>query len=71
MFATAAVCKATVRATTATKIVTLTMSGIANAYAMAHSADGLILQAACVAAGFAVPGLIALATFTLGKAVRT
>jgi hypothetical protein len=70
LFATAAVAKATRAATTATKVLTLTMSGIANAFAMAHTADGLILQAACIAAGFAIPGLIALATFTLGRAVR-
>jgi hypothetical protein len=70
LFATAAVGRATQRATTATKVITLAMSGIANAYAMAHTADGLVLQIACVVAGFAVPALIALATYTLGKAVR-
>lgn len=70
LFATAAVSRATFRATAATKVLTLAMSGIANAYAMAHTADGWIMQAACIAAGFAIPGLIALATFTLGKAVR-
>jgi len=37
---------------------------------MAHTADGWIAQAACIVAGCAVPGLIALATMTLGKAVR-
>jgi hypothetical protein len=41
-----------------------------NSFAMAHGADGVILQAARVAAGCAVPALIALTTFTLGKAVR-
>jgi hypothetical protein len=70
LFAAAAVTKATHKATTATKIITLTMSGIANAYAMAHTADGPIMQGACIAAGFAIPTLIALATYTLGKAVR-
>jgi hypothetical protein len=70
LFATAAVSKATHRATTATKVITLAMSGIANAYAMAHTADGTIMQSACIVAGFAIPGLVALATFTLGKAVR-
>ena len=71
LFATAAVSRATHRATTATKVITLAMSGIANAYAMAHTADGMILQGACIAAGFAIPLLIALATYTLGKAVRS
>jgi hypothetical protein len=70
LFATAPVAEATHRATTATKVITLTMSGIANAYAMAHGADGPIMQGACIAAGFAIPTLIALATYTLGKAVR-
>lgn len=71
LFATAAVAKATHRATLATKLITLSMSGIANAFAMAHGAETQILQAACIAAGFAVPSLIALATYTLGKAVRS
>lgn len=70
LFCTAAVGRETRRATTSTKIVTLGMSGVANAYAMAHSAEGMILQAACIVAGFAIPALVALATFTLGKAVR-
>src|SRR5215831_7599531 len=68
LFATAAVGKATHRATTATKVITLAMSGIANTYAMAHTAEGMIMQGACVVAGFAIPGLVALATYTLGKA---
>jgi hypothetical protein len=70
LFCTAAIGRETKRATTITKVITLAMSGIANAYAMAHGADGLVMQGACVAVGFAVPALIALATFTLGKAVR-
>lgn len=70
LFATAAVSRETWRATMATKVVTLGMSGIANAYAMAHGADGTIMQGACVAAGFAIPALVALATYTLGRAVR-
>jgi hypothetical protein len=70
LFATAAVSRATRRATTATKIITLSMSGIANAYAMAHTAEGMVMQGACVAAGFAIPALVALSTYTLGKAVR-
>jgi hypothetical protein len=70
LFATLAVSKATHRATTATKIITLLMSAVANAYAMAHTAEGIIMQGACVVAGFAIPGLVALATYTLGKAVR-
>ncbi len=52
--------KATHKATTATKVITLTTSGLGNAYAIAHTADGMIMQAACVVAGFAVPALIAL-----------
>jgi hypothetical protein len=44
LFATAAVSRATRRATTATKIITLSMSGIANAYAMAHTAEGMVMQ---------------------------
>jgi hypothetical protein len=70
LFATAAVMRATGRATTATKIITLVLSAVANSWAMAHTADGWIAQAACIVAGCAVPGLIALATMTLGKAVR-
>jgi hypothetical protein len=70
LFASAAVAEATHKATTATKIITLTMSGIANAYALARGADGQIMQGACILAGFAIPTLIALATYTLGKAVR-
>jgi hypothetical protein len=30
----------------------------------------MVMVGACVVAGFAIPGLIAFATFTLGKAVR-
>jgi hypothetical protein len=30
----------------------------------------MVLQGACVAAGFAIPALVALSTYTLGKAVR-
>jgi hypothetical protein len=71
LFATAAVARATWRATAATKIMTLTMSGVANAFAMAHTADGWIMQGACIVAGFSIPALVALATYTLGKAVRT
>ena len=70
LFCTAAIARETRWAVTSTKVVTLAMSGIANAYAMAHQAAGLIMQAACVAAGFAVPALVAMATSTLGKAVR-
>jgi hypothetical protein len=70
LFCTAAVSRATQRATTATKVITLVMSGVANAYAMAHTAENAVLAGACVAAGCAVPGLIALATYTLGRAVR-
>jgi hypothetical protein len=70
LFASAAVARATGRATTATKVITLALSAVANSWAMAHDADGTIMQAACVVAGCAVPGLIALATYTLGKAVR-
>jgi hypothetical protein len=70
LFATAAVARATGKATTATKVITLAMSGIANAYAMASHAEGQVMQAACIAAGFAIPALIALSTFTLGRAVR-
>jgi hypothetical protein len=70
LFASAAVSEATRRATAATKVVTLAMSAVANAYAMAHTVDNPIMQAACIAAGCAIPGLVALATFTLGKAVR-
>jgi hypothetical protein len=71
LFATAAVAKATHRATTATKAITLVMSAVANSWAMAHGADGLVMQGACVVAGCSVPALIALATYTLGKAVRS
>jgi hypothetical protein len=71
LFATASVVKGTWRATTATKVITLSMSGIANAYAMSHNADGLIMQIACILAGFAIPALIALATYTLSRAVRS
>jgi hypothetical protein len=70
LFATAAVVRETTRVTTATKIITLALSAVANSWAMAHTADGWVAQAACVVAGCAVPGLIALATMTLGKAVR-
>lgn len=71
LFAAAAVARSTHRATMTTKVITLTMSGVANAYAMAHTADNVVMQVACVLAGFAVPTLIALATYTLGKAIRT
>jgi hypothetical protein len=37
---------------------------------MAHSADGMVMQGACIFAGFSIPALVALATYTLGKAVR-
>jgi hypothetical protein len=70
LFASAAVVKATARATATTKVITLTMSAVANSYAMAHAADGLIMQIACIIAGCSVPALIALATYTLGKAAR-
>jgi hypothetical protein len=70
LFATAAVSRATHRATAATKAITLVMSAVANSWAMAHGADGAVMQAACVVAGCSVPALIALATYTLGKAVR-
>jgi hypothetical protein len=70
LFATAAVARATNKATIATKAITLGMSAVANSWAMAHTAEGTVMQAACVAAGCAVPMLIALATYTLGKAVR-
>ena len=70
LFATAAVARATARATAATKVITLVMSAVANSYAMAHTVDGLVLQAACIIAGCSVPALIVLATFTLGKAAR-
>jgi hypothetical protein len=70
IFCTAAVSKATHRATVATRVITLAMSGIANAYAMAHSADNVVMAGACVVAGFAIPALVALSTFTLSKAVR-
>jgi hypothetical protein len=70
LFATAAVVRATHRATMATKLITLGMSAVANSWAMAHGADGTVMQAACIVAGCSVPALIALATYTLGKAVR-
>jgi hypothetical protein len=70
LFATAAVSKATCRATTATKVITLAMSAVANSWAMAHTADNVVMAGACVVAGIAIPALIALATFTLGKTVR-
>jgi hypothetical protein len=59
-----------VRATSATKVFTLAMSAVANSWAMAHTADNMVMGGACVVAGVAIPALIALATFTLGKAVR-
>jgi hypothetical protein len=70
LFSSAAISRETWKATTTTKVLTLAMSGVANAYALASQAEGLVMQAACVAAGFAVPALIALSTFTLGKAMR-
>jgi hypothetical protein len=70
LFATAAVARATARATLTTKVITLFMSAVANSYAMAHDAAGLVMQVACVIAGCSVPALIALATYTLGKAAR-
>lgn len=71
LFASAAIARETHRATMATKVLTLGMSGVANAYAMASHQTNPYLQAACIFAGFSIPGLIALATFTLGRAVRT
>lgn len=71
LFASAAVVRETHRATMATKVLTLGMSGVANAYAMASHQTNPYLQAACIFAGFSIPGLIALATYTLGKAVRS
>jgi hypothetical protein len=71
LFASAAVARATSYATIATKVITLGMSAVANSWAMSHGAEGTVMQAACVAAGCAVPALIALATYTLGKAVRS
>jgi hypothetical protein len=70
LFASETVAKATRNATTCTKIVTLVMSAVANSYAMAHTADGALMQGACIAAGCAIPALIAMATFTLGRAAR-
>jgi hypothetical protein len=70
LFATAAVANATHKATMTTKAITLLMSAVANSWAMAHGADGMVMQGACVVAGCSVPALIALATYTLGKAVR-
>jgi hypothetical protein len=45
------------------------MSAVANSWAMAHTADDAVMAGACVVAGVAIPALIALGTFTLGKAV--
>jgi hypothetical protein len=70
LFATAAVARVTHRATAATKIITLVMSAVANSWAMAHTQDDPILQGACIAAGCAIPALVALATYTLGKSMR-
>jgi hypothetical protein len=70
LFVSEAVARATRGATTCTKAVTLVMSAVANSYAMAATADGLVLQVACILAGCAIPALIAMATFTLGRAVR-
>src|SRR5215472_2142622 len=55
LFCTAAVARETRWAVNSTKVVTLMMSGIANAYALAHQAETLVMQGACVAAGFAIP----------------
>jgi hypothetical protein len=70
LFASASIARETHKATLATKVLTLGMSGVANAYAMASHQTNPYLQAACIFAGFSIPGLIALATYTLGKAVR-
>ncbi len=70
LFCTAAVVRETRWAVTATKVVTLMMSGIANAYAMAHQAETPVMQGACIIAGFAIPALGAMATSTLSKAIR-
>jgi hypothetical protein len=70
LFASASVARETHKATMATKIITLALSAVANSWEMAHTADGMVMQAVCVAAGCAVPGLVALATATLGKVVR-
>jgi hypothetical protein len=58
LFATAAVAKATHRATTATKVITLAMSAAANSYSMAHTADNVVMAAAGVAFGVAIPALL-------------
>ena len=71
LFASAAVAKSTRFATLATRIITLGMSGVANAWAMSHTVDGVAMQVACVLAGAAVPCLIALSSITLARAVRT
>jgi hypothetical protein len=70
LFATAAVAKATHRATFATKCITLAMSAAANSYSMAHTADNVVMAAAGVAFGIAIPALLALATYSLSPAVR-
>ena len=70
LFASAAVARATGKATMTTKVITLLMSGIANAYAMSSHQDDQWLKIACVVAGFSLPLLIALSTYTIGKAVR-
>jgi hypothetical protein len=46
------------------------MSAVANAHAMSHAVDNPVMKGACIVAGCAIPGLVASATFTLGKAVR-
>src|SRR5215471_13632380 len=50
LFASAAVARATSKTTAATKVITLALSAVANSWAMAHTADGAIMQAACVIA---------------------
>ncbi len=70
LFASAAIIRSAGRAMAATKVITLGMSAVANAYAMSHSADNTVMAVAGVAFGVAIPALIALATYTLGKAVR-
>jgi hypothetical protein len=70
LFATAAAAKATHRATVTTKVITLTMSAAANAYAMSRHANNEVEAAAGIAFGIAIPALLALATYTLGKVVR-
>jgi hypothetical protein len=69
LFATAAAARATHKATLATKVITLTMSAAANAYAMSRHANTEVEAAADIAFGIAIPALLALATYTLGKAV--